>query len=1062
MKKTIHLLVMAVLCLNFKATAQPFTEISGRVTSASGKSLPDATVKIKSGTSVATTDKYGNFNINTNANSGILVISFLGHQTKEVAFNVNKTKIINVILQESENALTEVSIVSTGYQNIPKERATGSFVLIDSTMLNRRVSTNILDRLDGLTSGLSFNRSSINGSNNSEISIRGRSTIFGNTNPLIVLDNFPYEGDLNNINPNDIESITLLKDAAASSIWGTRAGNGVIVLTSKKGKKNKKLTIGVSSTLTITGKPDQYYKSQITSSDFIDLEKYLFSKGFYNSTLNNRFSPVSPAVEIFNKRKNKEITSIDSATQINNLKSSDIRSQLDQYFYKPAIYQQYQLNLNGGGNNHQYYLSGGYDKNVENKITDNYDRLTLNARNTYSLFKDKLEITGGLNFITGNTNSLSNPYTPYTPYERLTDDQGNPLAIVGYSTLRLAYTDTAGHGKLLNWQYKPIEELTPNTKYSSIQYKMIAGINYKIIPGLNFELNYQYLHESNNRKIHNDQDRFYTRNLINRYSSILNNQISRVIPLGSILDQSETDIRSKILRLQINYQKQIAPDHMLNAIAGYEGGDFRRNDNSITLYGYNHETQINANNAINPQAYYPYYYQPQSSSQLQTAPTQGTITNITQSYYSNISYSFKNRYILSGSARKDESNLFGVKTNQKGVPLWSAGLAWNLDRESFFKIDWLTSLKLRATYGYNGNVDKTVSGYLTLKNIGLINEWGSNYSQIANPPNPSLRWEKIKTWNLGLDYVVKNQRISGSLDIYQKDAIDLIGNNPIAMQSGVTQFRGNGANLRSKGIDLVINTKNIIGQLQWTSGLLFNYNTDKVSSYKIKQTSNGNTISGNFNNPLEGYPYNAIFSFPSLGLDATGAPQGYLDGAVSKDYTRILATLDPNQLIFHGSASPKYFGSLMNTFTYKDFEFSFNITYKFDYYFRRSGVFNGFGTDYASLTDYEHRWQKPGDEFNTKIPVFNYPQNNSSGTFFQYSEDLVERADHVRLQDIRFSYRLVTRPVANSTFKQLSIFLFAKNAGILWRKNKLNIDPDYSNSDFPLPFSCSLGININL
>ena len=1031
-------------------------DIHGRVIDENGKGLQGAVIRIKDSNKTAVTESDGYFILASVDDRATLVISYLGYEPQEVKA---QEEIGTIKLKPSAGELNEVAVYSTGYQDIPKERATGAFTQVDNKTINRSVGVNILDRLDGVTSGLLLNKNLTNGANNATVSIRGRSTLFANAEPLIVLDGFPYEGTINQINPADINTIDVLKDAAAASIWGTRASNGVIVITTKKGKNNQKLTIGLSSTLTIGNKPNLYYTPQISSSDFIDLEKFLFLKGYFNSRINSGYAPISQAVEILNLEKNNTISNLEANARLNTLKTYDIRSDLNHYLYRTSVNQQYGLNISGGNENNRYYISGGYDKNLENSISNNYDRLTLNANNTFSLLKNKIEISEDINFSSSKTNSRYTSYTPTSPYDRLADAQGNSLPVV--DNLRLAYVDTVGHGKLLDWHYRPKDELAGNMPTQLTQYKIKLGINYKILNGLNLSANYQYLKETNDQKIQTDLNSYYTRNLINKYSSITDGVINYNIPLGNFFEENLSTIISKIFRVQINYIKKIATDHEINAIAGYEGGDSRTSTNQQDLYGYDPGTQTNENSTINPLNFYPYYYQQLFSSQIQTAPSTREFINITQSYYANASYIYRKRYIVSGSARRDESNLFGVKSNQKGVPLWSTGLAWIINQESFYNADWLPSLKLRATYGFNGNLDKTTTGLLTVQNYGFVlnNPFGSSYSTIINPPNPTLQWEKVKTWNLGLDYTFRNNRISGSLDIYQKNGDDLIGNSPIAMQSGVTEFKGNNANLRTKGLDLTLNSRNLTGEFKWFTSFLLNYSRDKVISYKIKPSYNYEIASSNYSNPLIGYPYYSIFSFPSAGLDKTGAPQGYFNGIISKNYSKILLTLDPSQLKFNGSASPIYFGNIINTFNYKNLELSINVVYKLDYYFRRLNVFSG-STVVYNVSNYTNRWQKPGDELVTRIPALRYP-SGLSNNFFNYSEDLVERGDHIRLQDIRLSYQLLGNILSKSPFKNAKIFIYGRNLGILWRANKNHVDPDYGTSSIPQSFSCSLGVNFS-
>ena len=314
--------------------------------------------------------------------------------TKEIT--VTNSNYLIIALDSGSNQLNEVSIVSTGYQTIPKERATGSFVQIDNSLINRSVSTNILDRLNGVTSGLTFNNNNAHQFQQATIEIRGRATLFSNPNPLVIIDNFPYDGDLNNINPNDIENITILKDAAAASAWGSRSGNGVIVITTKKGRLNLAPTVSVTANTTIGAKPNLYYRPQLSSAEYIGVEQFLFNKGAYNNTINNGYGALSPAVEIFVARRNGTISIADSLSQINTLKSYDVRQQLLKYFYRPSVNQQYQASISGGSASQKYFVSAGYDNDLSNSVGSAYDRVTLNASNTYYFLKNKLELFSNL------------------------------------------------------------------------------------------------------------------------------------------------------------------------------------------------------------------------------------------------------------------------------------------------------------------------------------------------------------------------------------------------------------------------------------------------------------------------------------------------------------------------------------------------------------------------------------------------------------------------------------------------------------------------------------------
>src|SRR5690606_31870512 len=356
-------------------------------------------------------------------------------------------------------------------------------------------------------------------------------------------------------------------------------------------------------------------------------------------------------------------------------------------------------------------------------------------------------------------------------------------------------------------------------------------------------------------------------------------------------------------------------------------------------------------------------------------------------------------YTLSFSARSDESKIDGVKANQRRVPVWASGLIWDIGSESFYHFNVIPKRKLRFTYGYNGNVDKSVSAYLTAR-MYEINYWGAQSSSIVNPPNPSLRWERNRNINFGLDYASKNNLFSGSIEYYIKNGIDLMGNSPIAPQTSIIEFKGNTANIQTKGVDFMLN-KNSIGNsdFQWSGTVLFSYNKDIITNYKVKQPNNAQIVIGNYVNPVEGYPYNAIFSYPYRGLDKEGKPIGMLNNETSQDYSSITNSKDISNLIYSGSATPLYYGSVRNDISFRNFELSINIVYKLNYNFRRSSVFSGSNYDYT-VADFDKRWQKPGDELITNIPALTYPINYSQDGFYRGIDALIERADNIRIQDI--------------------------------------------------------------
>ncbi|HEY6082041.1 MAG TPA: SusC/RagA family TonB-linked outer membrane protein [Chitinophagaceae bacterium] len=1043
-----------------QVTHQPAVLITGKVLSLKDRTpITDATLILKNSQASFITGDEGNFTLKLSANEDTLIIRCMGYQTKQITVNENINNPLIITLEEAATQLGEV-VVSTGYQNIPKERATGSFDFIDNKLLNRSVSTDVLSRLQGVTSGLLFDP---NNQNDLEISIRGRSTIFANTQPLIILDNFEYDGDINNINPNDVESITVLKDAAAASIWGAKSGNGVIVITTKKGKYDSAPKISFNSNVTITGKPDLFYMPAMSSADYSGVEKYLFSQGYYDGALTDpNFPPVTPVVEILNDLRNGKITAPDATAQINALSQHDVRNDLLKYFYRTSLNQQYAINMSGGGTYNQYYVSTGYDKNLNNLAGNRYSRVSVNANNTYSLIQHKLTVTTGVLFTqTSTQNNGTDPSQLYFlyPYAQLADTKGNALPIARY---RQGYIDTVGDGQLLDWNYRPLDEIRlANNTTSGIDYQANLGIKYKLLRNLDINVKYLYGKGQTNHQVLNSQQTYYTRNLINLFTEITPNGLVYPVPLGGIQDIINSSYTSQNGRLQIDYDNTWNKKNQLSAIAGLEIKDLNISDNSYRLYGYDDthatSTPVDFVNA------YPTYINgnPRLIPNIQN---QSGLTDRYVSYYANAAYTYDSRYTVSLSGRRDASNLFGVATNQKWVPLWSGGLSWNANNEPFYHVGWLPFLKFRATYGYNGNIDKNVAALLTARLEGN-NNFGQIQSFVINPPNPELRWERTSTLNTGIDFGFKNSRVSGSVEYYAKKGIDLIGSASLPPSTGLLSFMGNTADMKGEGVDVTVNSKNIDRGFKWSTTFLFSLAKNKITSYKAQLPSIKSYIlpSSGFN-PRVGGPVNALYSYRWGGLDTAGNPRGYTGGKLSEDYGSIINSSDVNDLVYSGPSLPTIFGGVLNTFNWRQLTLSFNITYKFGYYFRKASIdyYNLFAGSNPGHKDFDNRWQKPGDENHTNVPSMIYPADPNRDQLYLYSSTLVERGDNIRLQDIQVSYDLNKSAIEQLPFQHIRLYLYASNLGILWRANKQGIDPDYAGSIYAYPPAKSIAAGVKI
>jgi TonB-dependent SusC/RagA subfamily outer membrane receptor len=340
------------------------------------------------------------------------------------------------------------------------------------------------------------------------------STIQGPKSPLVIVDNFPYAGDIGNINPNDVESITLLKDAAAASIWGTQAGNGVIVITTKKSRYNQKTKVEFNSNITIQDAPNLFYLKTISPNDFVDVETMLFSKNYrFSDTLAPLMPPFSPVYELLFRQKNGQLSQADLATQLQAFRSHDVRDDFSNYFYRKAVNQQYSINLRGGSPAAAWLFAAGWDKNLNNLSAD-YDRVSLRMNNSFELNR-QLTLTTSASILQSSSGSGKPGYGEISAvngrlpvYSFLADPNGNPLPF--YKDYRQGYIDTTGNGKLLDWKYYPLTDYQSYHNNTRI-FDWIGniGLNYKIQPGFDLDLKYQYEQQQTKSTVLYDADSYF-------------------------------------------------------------------------------------------------------------------------------------------------------------------------------------------------------------------------------------------------------------------------------------------------------------------------------------------------------------------------------------------------------------------------------------------------------------------------------------------------------------------------------------------------------------------------
>lgn len=1055
MKKNILLYLLA----GWWSTLAAQTALSGSVVDGrAGNPLPGVTVNINDKIQTRT-DEHGRFTINTVEPMGTIVFTLPGYQSHTETYRLPVSASLTVFLHEKVKEIEGITL-TTGYQKIPKERATGSFSTVDNETLNKQVSNNILDRLSASANSVVVSKGTNSGE--SQLTIRGLSTITGPKAPLIILDQFPYDGNIANIDPNIIEDITILKDAAAASIWGARAANGVIVLTTKKGSFRKAFSAEINTSLSVTQKPDLGYLSLMSSADFIDVERELFTRNFYEDDINSPFHTVlSPVVSLLDKERNGTITTAELEGEIMRLKNIDVKDQYLRYMYVPAENRQYAVNLSAGSESLSWSSMIGYDDQSGN-LDEKYKRLNIRLQNIWKPHKQLMVNTSmwmnqsetrsgryGYEGITVKSNGL--------PYLQFADQQGNPLSV--FKDYNQDYKMSLGGGKLLDWNYYPITNWQHEVSRGKLtEIVLNAGINYKIAEGLSAEVNYQYQNSSGTSNTLNDTQSYYARNYINLFSSISpNGTVQYTVPKGAIYAQSDTKNSVSNFRVQGNYDRKWGR----HALTGILGGEIRNAYSDYVnnlYYGYNSNNKTFIN--VNYNTRYPTLMG--TWSYLYNGNSLGDTSTRYMSLYTNMAYTFDGKYTVSGSARRDASNLFGLKTNDQWNPFWSAGFAWNIAKEKFFNLPLMDDLKIRGSYGFNGNIDPAMVAVSTIRYFATSPYTQSQMAMFTNYYNPKLRWETNRITNIALDFSTENSALSGSVEWYAKKGDHLFGQTPVDYTTGITSLMWNVAAMKGQGWDIELRSKNISRKWSWATSANLSFYKDQVTEYYLNNTiARQFVISSVPVSGVVGKPVYSIFAYRWAGLDPeNGNPRGYLNGEVSSDYSALTGTETKlEDLQYFGSAVPTAFGNLTNTFGYRNWSMDVGITYKFGYWFRRASIdYTGLFTNWTTHGDFSKRWRQPGDEKFTDVPSLLYETNSSRDDFYAGSAALVEKGDHIRLQYINLNYTF--KPESSFFFNSLQLYANINNLGILWKATDTDRDPDYNMGSFTLlpPLTLTFGL----
>lgn len=1085
------------------------------ITDVDGELLAFANVTVKGsvrGTYQANQDGY--VYIPSITDKDVLVVSFVGYVTQEVTAGSQETIHVKM-LRDVSGMLKEVAIISNGYQTIPQERSAGAFSTVTAKDIEKVPVPNIIQRLEGMVPGLQVaitagdrtfdynnTQQALNGNtrtvgtNDYNMTIRGNSTLSAESFPLIVIDGAVSNLDLSTINPNDVDNVTFLKDAAAASIWGIRAANGVIVITTKKGINSAIPKVSFSSNFSLSEKPDLNYLKTMTSAQALNYEKELVVRGFATDATNASYAYAAVNVRsqgtlLAQQLVAGTITQAQYDAQVAQLSAIDNRSQISKYLLRSAQSQQYNFSVSGGNDLSNYYYSASYSKELPNAIGNSANRLTVNLSHNWKLLKIadlSVNVKGSFFKYINDGVALSSLYTPsqgtLMPYSLLKDANGNNLAydyIVPSS-----YTATLSPSRP-NWQYSPLNELNNNDNtQKDNDYTATLNLRVPLFKGLTASGLYSTERTFSATRIFYSPDSYYFRNFINYYTAPTASANSIGISNGGVLNLVNTNNNNYTVRGQLDYSGTFADVHQITALAGTEIRETQAGQGLETLYGYNLSSGISTgvNSGSTSATNVGYATIAGFNSNLPSPTSQGDKTRRYLSYYGNAAYTYKGKYILTGSVRYDDYNNFGLDRQYRATPAWSGGLKWNLSDEKFMKpLTWIDHLDLRATYGINGNISTTIYPF-TYISIGTDGTTGLPNSSIIFIANPQLKWEKTYVTNIAADFSVLNNRISGSVDYYKKDGRDILAS--FAVNNTYTGNINNGiviensSHLTGKGVDVGLNgiaytNKN----WRWSIGGVFSYNTNMLDDdrYTKQYTSSAFATTSYYANPqgislLSGYPTDKILVFRNAGLDANGLTQVYAeDGSIIKATTAAIPTL--GALKYAGRRTAPYYGSWNTSVRFKDFTFYALATYQFGNVFLKPSIgtytTSNYLVKYDLSADIAKRWQSPGDEANTTVPGLNGTATavNASLVRYQNSDINVLKGDYVRLRELSLSYQLPTALINKVKIRSANLNFAVRNLGLLWTANKQGYDPDFVNSldrSYSLPAARSyiLSLNVNL
>lgn len=1028
-------------------------EVKGKVLDPSGKPLQGATITVEKSRIVTSSDENGEFVLKGMDHNAVITISYLGYKTQRLTVKEN---LGNIVLQLINTEISDVEVVlNTGYQELPKERATGSFGVVDAEQIDKP-AINIAQRLIGTIGGVQANLD-VNG--NPSFEIRGQTSLYASASPLVVVDGFAIQGGFNSINPNDVETITVLKDAAAASIWGARAGNGVIVITTKKNKQKDAFSVDFQAFTRIGSKFDLDYVNPLaSSSETIDYEMMAFNKwsarennGAFQT---NHSKQWSLGLVALSEHYLGYISENERNTILDRLRGLDNKQQIRDELLSNPVDQQYNLTVQSASERMRNVVSLLYTKSQSNFKETGSDKVLLNHRSSSNIFK-WLDVNTSvmLQYNKNINNGVSlGDIQGLSPYDMLREEDGTLTNIHRYYWPIMERDVPMDIFPYADWTYSPISEIrNRDITTNQLNARLMGGIVIKPIEGLNIESSIQYENFNTfNRNLYNEGT-FYVRNLVNTAATWdqATDKITPNLPKGGVLTQSRSKIEAYILRNQASYNKRFLDRHQINVVAGSELNNFVTEGFSHpTTYGYNNETLTIGNFPNGPGGNFA-----QIKNWLGNNQTFGYTNSFTYrterffSVYGNMAYTLDDKYTMSASARTDASNMITDDPAYRYAPLWSIGGRWHMGKESFIeRIGWVDNLGLRITYGYNGNVDKSTA-FMPLVSMNTTpntytNEITANVSSFGNP---TLRWEKTGTWNLGIDYSVLGGRLFGKVDVYNKYGRDLIAQLSIPAINGTTSQKLNNAEMRNSGIEIELGTKLPLknNDIVWSGNLVFSYNKNKVTKLFVANYAASSLYPGGTGAYVEGYDANSMWMFRYAGVHDT-QPMIYGENDALYDFGAWTPGDGRDFMINAGTKVAPYTLGFINSFKLYDFNFSFIVTGKLGHVFRTL-PFNYPPVWGDRLLPNNRLSRVLNGDPDKIVPL---PQNDVEDRYYfwdrfhPYLDYNSASASHLRMQEVNLSYNLPTAKW--SALKKTRIMVYAQGNDLFTVLfNDYKEDPEY-------------------